>query len=83
VTEVPRPEPIPTEVLVRVHAAGVNPVDSKTRAGGGFLGTPPFTVGWDVAGAVEEVGGGCRASRLVIACSGPGGGAPDRSRRSP
>ena len=33
--EVDRPEPIPTEVLVRVHAAGVNPVDWKTRAGGG------------------------------------------------
>ena len=29
--EVPRPEPLPTEVLVRVHAAGVNPVDWKTR----------------------------------------------------
>jgi NADPH:quinone reductase-like Zn-dependent oxidoreductase len=58
VTEVARPEPIPTEVLVRVQAAGVNPVDWKTRAGGGFLGNPPFTVGWDVAGVVEGVGGG-------------------------
>ena len=28
-----RPEPIPTEVLVRVRAAGINPVDAKTRAG--------------------------------------------------
>ena len=57
-TEVPRPEPGPTEVLVRVAAAGVNPVDWKTRARGGFLGQPPFTVGWDVAGVVEEVGRG-------------------------
>ena len=56
--EVPRPEPAPTEVLVRVTAAGVNPVDWKTRARGGFLGEPPFTVGWDVAGVVERVGGG-------------------------
>ncbi len=56
--EVPRPEPGPTEVLVRVRAAGVNPVDWKTRARGGFLGQPPFTVGWDVAGVVEEVGRG-------------------------
>jgi NADPH:quinone reductase-like Zn-dependent oxidoreductase len=56
--EVPRPEPAPTEVLVRVTAAGVNPVDWKTRAMGGFLGEPPFTVGWDVAGVVERVGGG-------------------------
>jgi NADPH:quinone reductase-like Zn-dependent oxidoreductase len=56
--EAPRPDPGPTEVLVRVDAAGVNPVDWKTRARGGYLGQPPFTVGWDVAGVVEAVGGG-------------------------
>jgi NADPH:quinone reductase-like Zn-dependent oxidoreductase len=56
--EVERPEPAPTEVLVRVAAAGVNPVDWKTRIRGGFLGSPPFTVGWDVAGVVEEIGRG-------------------------
>jgi NADPH:quinone reductase-like Zn-dependent oxidoreductase len=56
--DVPRPVPIPTEVLVRTSAAGVNPVDWKTRARGGFLGDPPFTVGWDVAGVVEAVGFG-------------------------
>jgi NADPH:quinone reductase-like Zn-dependent oxidoreductase len=59
--EIERPEPLPTEVLVRVHAAGVNPVDYKTRAGSGMagvLGAPPFVLGWDVAGVVEEVGGG-------------------------
>ena len=58
VADVPRPAPFPTEVLVRVAAAGVNPVDWKVRMRGGFLGDPPFTVGWDVAGVVEEVGGG-------------------------
>lgn len=56
--DVPRPEAGPTEVLVRVTAAGVNPVDWKVRARGGFLGEPPFTVGWDVAGVVEELGRG-------------------------
>ena len=56
--DVPVPEPAATEVLVRVRAAGVNPVDWKVRAGGGFLGTPPFVVGWDVAGVVESVAGG-------------------------
>jgi NADPH:quinone reductase-like Zn-dependent oxidoreductase len=56
--DVPTPEPRPTEVLVRVVSAGVNPVDWKTRAKGGFLGEPPFTVGWDVAGVVEQVGYG-------------------------
>ncbi|GAA2608502.1 NADP-dependent oxidoreductase [Streptomyces axinellae] len=56
-----RPSPLPTEVLVRVMAAGVNPVDIKTRSGDGMaavLGDPPFTVGWDVSGIVEEVGFG-------------------------
>jgi NADPH:quinone reductase-like Zn-dependent oxidoreductase len=56
--DVPRPEPGPTEVLVRVSAAGVNPVDWKTRERGGAVGPPPFTVGWDVAGVVEELGRG-------------------------
>jgi NADPH:quinone reductase-like Zn-dependent oxidoreductase len=56
--ELPDPEPGPTEVLVRVAAAGVNPVDWKARANGGFLGEPPFTVGWDVAGTVERIGFG-------------------------
>jgi NADPH:quinone reductase-like Zn-dependent oxidoreductase len=61
VAEVPRPVPLPTEVLVKVQAAGVNPVDRKTREGGGMaavLGEPPFVLGWDVAGVVEEVGFG-------------------------
>lgn len=61
VREVVRPEPLPTEVLVRVHAAGVNPVDWKTRGGtgmAGVLGEPPFVLGWDVSGVVESVGFG-------------------------
>jgi NADPH:quinone reductase-like Zn-dependent oxidoreductase len=43
-------------VLVRVHAAGVNPTDWKHRATGGLLGRPPFVLGWDVSGVVESVG---------------------------
>ncbi|WP_406643174.1 NADP-dependent oxidoreductase [Amycolatopsis sp. WGS_07] len=58
--EVARPEPLPTEVLVRVRAAGVNPVDWKTREGRGMAGlqTFPLILGWDVSGVVEEVGFG-------------------------
>ena len=56
--EAPRPDPGPTEVLVRTASAGINPVDWKTRARGGFIGDPPFTVGWDVAGIVETAGRG-------------------------
>src|SRR5918996_805487 len=55
------PQPLPTEIRVRVGAAGVNPVDWKTRAGAGMapvIGPPPFTVGWDVAGTVDAVGPG-------------------------
>jgi NADPH:quinone reductase-like Zn-dependent oxidoreductase len=58
VEDVPRPEPGPTEVLLRVAAAGVNPVDWKVRARGGIPAELPFTVGWDVAGVIEEVGSG-------------------------
>ncbi|MGW3020842.1 NADP-dependent oxidoreductase [Streptomyces longwoodensis] len=54
--EVERPAPRPNEVLVRVRAAGVNPTDWKHRATGGFLGEPPFVLGWDLSGTVEAVG---------------------------
>ncbi|MFD8737373.1 NADP-dependent oxidoreductase [Streptomyces sp. NPDC059618] len=51
-----RPSARPNEILVRVRAAGVNPTDWKHRATGGFLGEPPFVLGWDVSGVVEETG---------------------------
>jgi NADPH:quinone reductase-like Zn-dependent oxidoreductase len=66
VADVPRPEPAPTEVLVRVVAAGINPVDAKTRAGAGMagvLGAPPFILGWDVSGVVERIGFGVHTLR--------------------
>ncbi|MFG2619315.1 NADP-dependent oxidoreductase [Streptomyces sp. NPDC048507] len=57
--ETERPEPGLNEILVRVHAAGVNPVDWKTRASGGLIawGEVPM-VGWDVSGTVAAVGPG-------------------------
>ena len=59
--ETERPAPKPNQVLVRVRAAGVNPTDWKHRATGGFLGEPPFVLGWDVSGVVEAVGIGVAA----------------------
>lgn len=56
--QVERPAPRANEVLVRVRAAGVNPTDWKHRATGGFLGEPPFVLGWDVSGVVEATGFG-------------------------
>ncbi|MFE9427889.1 NADP-dependent oxidoreductase [Kitasatospora sp. NPDC006697] len=63
---VARPEPGPAEVLVRVRAAGINPVDVKTSRGEGlawYYGEPPYTLGWDVAGTVEAVGFGVTTLR--------------------
>jgi NADPH:quinone reductase-like Zn-dependent oxidoreductase len=59
VTEVPRPEPGPVEILVRVHAAGVNPTDWKARGRGQTFATAaPYIPGYDVSGVVEAVGPG-------------------------
>lgn len=58
-TELERPEPGMGEILVRVHAAGVNPVDWKTRESGALIPWGPVPqVGWDVSGTVEAVGPG-------------------------
>jgi|SRR5215207_785574 len=61
---VARPQPGPTEILVAVHAAGVNPTDWKARASGGFglWGDPPI-LGYDVSGVVEAVGLGASLFR--------------------
>src|SRR6267143_1345113 len=56
--DAPRPEPKEDEVLIRVMAAGVNPVDAAIRAGRfhGGGGKLPFIPGMDVAGVVEKTG---------------------------
>lgn len=67
VTDAPVPQPIPTEVQVRVSCVGVNPVDGKTREGASvapFMGGFPMTVGWDVAGTVAALGTG--VSRFAV-----------------
>jgi NADPH:quinone reductase len=55
--EAPLPKPGPSEALVRIHAAGVNPVDTYIRAGI-YARKPnlPYVPGHDGAGVVEAVG---------------------------
>jgi NADPH:quinone reductase-like Zn-dependent oxidoreductase len=57
--EMQRPTPASDEVLIKVHAAAINPIDWKMRAGyvkEVFPLTFPSTLGWDVSGTVEEAG---------------------------
>jgi NADPH:quinone reductase-like Zn-dependent oxidoreductase len=58
--ELDRPVLLPTEVLVRVKAAGVNPVDVFTREGKAYMRalSLPHIPGWDIAGVVEAIGYG-------------------------
>lgn len=65
--DVPRPEPAAEDVLIRVCAAGVNPVDWKVREGFGrnFLKfTLPLILGWDASGVVERVGANVRRLKI-------------------
>ena len=60
IDDVERPVPAPNEILVKVYASGVNPVDWGIREGGNDILRPyltlPMTLGWDAAGIVEETG---------------------------
>ena len=59
--DAPRPKPQAGEVLIRVHAAGVNPIDWKVREGHMKDFWPhkfPLILGWDLSGVVEKLGRG-------------------------
>jgi NADPH2:quinone reductase len=59
--EVPTPKPAAGQVLVRIHAAGVNPYDTYMRAGTYAIKPPlPYTPGSDGAGVIEAVGEGVK-----------------------
>jgi NADPH:quinone reductase-like Zn-dependent oxidoreductase len=63
--DAPRPQPQTGEVLIRVHAAGVNPIDWKIREGHMKDFWPhkfPLILGWDLSGTVEAVGPGPAAA---------------------
>jgi NADPH:quinone reductase-like Zn-dependent oxidoreductase len=71
--EVPRPQAGAGEVLIRVHAAGVNPIDWKVRAGhvkDWLQHRLPLIPGWDVSGAVEAVGPDVSAFKIGDAVYG-------------
>ncbi|MBK3564190.1 NADP-dependent oxidoreductase [Streptomyces sp. MBT62] len=55
IVDASEPRPLPTEVLVRVRAIGLNPLEARLRAGEfPLIGRPPFVLGWDISGVVEE-----------------------------
>src|SRR5262249_26521578 len=59
--DLPTPQPKPGEVLVRVKAAALNPIDVYVRAGTVSMPLPkPFITGTDLAGVVEAVGPGIK-----------------------
>jgi NADPH:quinone reductase-like Zn-dependent oxidoreductase len=62
----PKPQPGEGEILIRLHAAGVNPMDWKARDGSFQQWLPaefPAVLGFDGAGVVEQVGPGVSAFR--------------------
>jgi NADPH:quinone reductase len=57
--EIAKPTPTERDLLVKVEAISVNPVDVKVRAPKEQVETAPRILGWDVAGVVEQVGPDC------------------------
>ena len=87
--DLPRPTPQQGEVLVRVAAIAVNPIDTYIRSGAVKMPLPkPFIPGCDLAGRVEAVGPGVKrwttaASRILLAMSGVIVGEMDGQRSAP
>lgn len=72
--DIPKPTPKADELLIKVHAAGINPIDCKTRSGKGlsflYKETFPLILGWDVSGVVEAVGEAVTAFKIGDAVYG-------------
>jgi NADPH2:quinone reductase len=65
VGELPKPEPGPGQVLVRVHAVSLNPIDLYIRSG--MVAFPlafPYIIGCDLAGTVKALGRDCKRLRV-------------------
>lgn len=61
--DLPAPVPGPRDLLVRVRAVSVNPVDTKVRRNTSAEGTTPKVLGWDAVGTVQAVGSDVRRFR--------------------
>jgi len=75
-SEAPRPKPAGGQVLVRIAASGLNPLDTKIRSGNAAHAKHPvpLVLGIDMAGVVEEVGPGVTAFRVTDEVYGMTGG---------
>src|SRR5665213_690455 len=83
IEQVPKPKIIDSQVLIKVVAVGINPVDTKVRAGTSGMSKIiklPAILGWDVSGIIEAVGkkvAGFNIGESVFGCigfPGPGNG---------
>lgn len=76
IAEVPKPEISDEEVLIKVVAAGINPVDTKVRAGTSGMSKYlklPVILGWDVSGVIAKAGAkvaGFKERDAVFGCIG-------------
>jgi NADPH:quinone reductase len=81
VIELPEPHAGPSQVRIRVHAAAVNPTDTSRRSGGRAVALraagPPWVLGMDAAGVLDEIGDGVdtdfRVGDHVMAIVAPSG----------
>ncbi|KAA8494925.1 Trans-enoyl reductase ccsC [Porphyridium purpureum] len=65
--DVPKPQPADTQLLVKVEAAAINPVDLLIGQLGIFMASPlPFAAGCDFCGTVEAVGAGDAAQQFAV-----------------
>lgn len=75
-TEIAKPSPKKGEVLVKIHASGVNPIDNKIRLGLSPYASPvlPAILGTDLAGVIEEIGEGVTEFKVGDEVYGLAGG---------
>jgi NADPH:quinone reductase-like Zn-dependent oxidoreductase len=75
-TEIEKPNPKKGEVLIKIHASGVNPIDDKIRLGLSPYASPvlPAVLGTDLAGVIEEIGEGVTEFKVGDEVYGLAGG---------